>query len=170
MKAVLRHNREISLAPCLETKDRQIDLEPQQECRIRSLRDCRELLRGAGLRPTRQRVMLSWVLFSQGNRHITAETLYGEATEAKIPVSLATVYNTLHQFAEAGLLRQIGVDGSKAYFDTNPSEHHHFFVEGEQAVIDIPESDIAIGQLPEAPAGFEIARIDVTVRLRPKRN
>ena len=170
MKTVPRQSREIILEPRRSLGDRQSDLEPRTDRRALASRDCREMLRGAGLRPTRQRVMLSWALFSRGNRHITAEMLYGEAIDAKIPVSLATVYNTLHQFAEAGLLRQIGVDGSRAFFDTNPSEHHHFFVEDEQIVLDIPGSEMAIGQLPEAPAGFEVTRIDVTVRLRRKTN
>lgn len=170
MKPALEHSREISLEPRRDSEEQRIDLDSRMEDGIHSWRDCQALLRGAGLRPTRQRVMLIRELFSRGNRHITAEMLYGEAIGAKIPVSLATVYNALNQFAEAGLLRQIGVDGSKAFFDTNPSEHHHFFVEGEQTVMDIPASEIAIGQLPDAPAGFEIARIDVIVRLRPKRN
>lgn len=129
---------------------------------------CKEPLRRAGLRPTRQRMLLAWLLFSKGNRHITAEMLYEEASRVNVPVSLATVYNALHQFTEAGLLRHIGVDQSKAYFDTNPSEHHHFFVEGDGVVSDIPPADVAIDRLPEAPAGFEIVRVDVVVRLRRK--
>ena len=88
------------------------------------------MLRQVGLRPTRQRMALGWILFGKGDRHLTAEVLYEEATRAKVPVSLATIYNTLHQFTEVGLLRQVAVDGSKAYFDTNASAHHHFFVEG----------------------------------------
>src|SRR6185437_8647221 len=96
--------------------------------------DVKAKLREVGLRPTRQRMALGWILFAKGDRHVTAEMLYEEATRAKVPVSLATVYNTLHQFTEVGLLRQVAVDGSKAYFDTNNSEHHHFFVEGEDEV------------------------------------
>lgn len=131
--------------------------------------DCQAVLRQAGLRPTRQRLLLGWILFSKGNRHITAEMLHAEATRAKIPVSLATVYNTLHQFTEAGLLRQIGVSGPKAFFDTNPTAHHHFLVEGEDALMDIPEvAGVVVERLPEAPEGFEIANIDVVVRLRRK--
>ena len=90
------------------------------------------MLRQVGLRPTRQRMALGWILFGKGDRHLTAEMLYEEATRAKVPVSLATIYNTLHQFTEVGLLRQVAVDGSKAYFDTNASAHHHFFVEGDE--------------------------------------
>ena len=97
--------------------------------------DLRAKLRRSGLRPTRQRVALGWLLFAKGDRHITAEKLYDEASGARVPVSLATVYNTLHQFTEAGLLREIAVDGSKTYFDTNLSDHHHFLVEdGEHPV------------------------------------
>src|ERR1700677_3750414 len=131
--------------------------------------DVNEMLHAAGLRPTRQRMGLGWLLFVQGARHLTAEMLYEEATHAKVPVSLATVYNTLHQFTEVGLLRQVAVDGSQAYFDTNNSEHHHFFIEDQNDLMDIPSSDVVVGKAPMAPEGFEIARIDVVVRLRRKR-
>jgi Fur family iron response transcriptional regulator len=130
--------------------------------------DVKALLREVGLRPTRQRMALGWILFAKGDRHLTAEMLYEEATKAKVPVSLATVYNTLHQFTEVGLLRQVAVDGSKTYFDTNASEHHHFFVEGENALVDIPGQDVIVGKMPIAPEDYEIARIDVVVRLRRK--
>ena len=131
--------------------------------------DVKALLRQVGLRPTRQRMALGWILFGKGDRHLTAELLYEEATRAKVPVSLATVYNTLHQFTEVGLLRQIAVDGSKSYFDTNNSTHHHFFIEGENSVLDIPDSDVVVGNTPTPPEGYEIARVDVVVRLRKKR-
>ncbi|HWL03815.1 MAG TPA: Fur family transcriptional regulator [Xanthobacteraceae bacterium] len=131
--------------------------------------DVKAMLRDVGLRPTRQRMALGWILFGKGDRHITAEMLYDEANKARVPVSLATVYNTLHQFTEAGLLRQIGVDGSKAYFDTNVSQHHHYFVEGDSELLDIPATDVVVNQMPEAPEGYEIARVDVVVRLRRKR-
>jgi Fur family iron response transcriptional regulator len=130
--------------------------------------DVKATLRQAGLRPTRQRMALGWLLFGKGDRHMTAEMLYEEATAAKVPVSLATVYNTLHQFTDAGLLRQVAIDGSKTYFDTNASQHHHFFVEGENALLDIADSDVVVGRTPVAPEGYEIARIDVVVRLRRK--
>ena len=110
------------------------------------------MLRHVGLRPTRQRMALGWLLFGKGDRHITAEMLYEEASRAKVPVSLATIYNTLHQFKEVGLLRQVAVDGSKAYFDTNTSAHHHFFVEGEGELLDIPDANMLVGSRPD-PAG-----------------
>jgi Fur family iron response transcriptional regulator len=128
--------------------------------------DVKSMLRDVGLRPTRQRMALGWILFAKGDRHLTAEMLYEEATKAKVPVSLATVYNTLHQFTEVGLLRQVAVDGSKTYFDTNASEHHHFFVEGENELVDIPGADVIVDKMPVAPEGYEIARIDVVVRLK----
>jgi len=131
-------------------------------------RDVKSMLRTVGLRPTRQRMALGWLLFAKGDRHLSAEVLYEEATRARVPVSLATIYNTLHQFTEAGLLRQVGVDGSKTYFDTNVTDHHHFFVEGDNELLDIPHSDVALDQMPVAPKGYEIARIDVVVRLRRK--
>src|SRR3974390_1476459 len=126
-------------------------------------------LRDVGLRPTRQRMALGWILFGKGDRHVTAEMLYDEATRAKVPVSLATVYNTLHQFTDAGLLRQVAVDGSKTYFDTNVSDHHHFFIESEHNLVDIPTADGIVGELPPVPEGYEISRVDVVVRLRPKK-
>ena len=130
--------------------------------------DVRSMLREVGLRPTRQRMALGWILFAKGDRHLTAEMLYEEATKAKVPVSLATVYNTLHQFTDVGLLRQVAVDGSKTYFDTNTTSHHHFFVEGENALVDIPDAADIVGKMPSAPPGYDIARIDVVVRLRRK--
>jgi Fur family iron response transcriptional regulator len=131
--------------------------------------DVHAVLRQASLRPTRQRLALGWLLFAKGGRHLTAEMLYEEASQAKIAVSLATVYNTLHQFTNAGLLREVSVNGSKTYFDTNVSDHHHFFVENEHNLIDIPASEDIIGKLPEVPEGYEISRVDVVVRLRRKR-
>jgi Fur family iron response transcriptional regulator len=131
-------------------------------------RDYKDPLRAANLRPTRQRMALGWLLFSKGGRHVTADMLHEEALRARIRVSLATVYNTLNQFTAAGLLRQIGVDGTKSYFDTDPSAHGHFFVEGEDGLIDIPADAIVLDKLPEVPEGFEIARVDVVVRLRRK--
>lgn len=125
-------------------------------------------LQAAGLRPTRQRMGLGWLLFGQGDRHLTAEGLYEEARKARVPVSLATVYNTLHQFTEAGLIREVAVEGSKTYFDTNASNHHHFFIESENRLIDIEGSDIAVATLPNIPEGMEIARVDVVIRLRRK--
>ena len=130
--------------------------------------DVKSMLRQVGLRPTRQRMALGWILFGKGDRHLTAEMLYEEATRAKVPVSLATIYNTLHQFTEVGLLRQVAVDGSKAYFDTNVAAHHHFFVEGTDEVLDIPGADVLVGKTPTPPEGYEIARVDVVVRLRKK--
>jgi len=131
--------------------------------------DVREMLKSAGLRPTRQRVALGDLLFSRGHRHISAEGLHEEAVAARVPVSLATVYNTLHQFTEVGLLREIAVDGTKTYFDTNTSDHHHFFDETSGAVTDIPSASLSLSRVPEAPSGMEVSRVDVVVRIRPKR-
>jgi Fur family transcriptional regulator, iron response regulator len=121
------------------------------------------------MRPTRQRMALGWLLFGKGGRHLTAEMLFEEATRAKIVVSLATIYNALHQFTEAGLLREVSVNGSKAYFDTNVTDHHHFFIENEHNLIDFPAAPDVIGKLPEVPEGYEVTRVDVVVRLRRKR-
>jgi Fur family transcriptional regulator, iron response regulator len=126
----------------------------------------RAKLRTAGLRPTRQRLALAELLFAAGNRHISAEALHVEAQAANVPVSLATVYNTLHQFTAAGLLREFALDGSKTYFDTNVSDHHHFFLEDDSLMFDVPESEIGLDRLPEPPPGTEISRVDVVIRLR----
>lgn len=130
--------------------------------------DLKGILREAGLRPTRQRIALGWLLFGKGDRHVTAESLFEEANKARVPVSLATVYNTLHQFTVAGFLREVAVEGAKTYFDTNVGNHYHFYVEGEGGLMDIGDAEIEVGRLPEPPAGMEIARIDVVVRLRRK--
>jgi Fur family transcriptional regulator, iron response regulator len=130
--------------------------------------DVKAMLRKVGLRPTRQRMALGWILFGKGDRHLTAEMLYEEAMKAKVPVSLATIYNTLHQFTQVGLLRQVAVEGSRSYFDTNVSAHHHFFVEGRDELIDIPSTEVIVGKTPAPPEGYEIARVDVVVRLRKK--
>ncbi len=126
----------------------------------------RSMLRQAGLRPTRQRLALAELLYGSGHRHLSAETLQQEALLARVPVSLATIYNTLHQFTGAGLLREVAVDGSRTYFDTNVSDHHHFFIEDENEVFDIPTGSIGVGRVPEPPPGFAISRVDVVVRLR----
>lgn len=132
---------------------------------IGSKPDISEVLRTAGLRPTRQRVALGDLLFAAGDRHVTAECLHDEAVEAGECVSLATVYNTLHQFKRAGLLREVAIDGSKTVFDTNTSNHNHYYVEDEGRVMDIPSDTIRVDGLPEPPEGMKIAHIDVVVRL-----
>ncbi|MEO9339603.1 iron response transcriptional regulator IrrA [Mesorhizobium sp. SB112] len=126
-------------------------------------------VRDAGLRPTRQRLALADLLFAKGDRHLSAEELHEEALAAGVPVSLATVYNALHQFTEAGLLRILAIEGAKTYFDTNTSDHHHFFIEGENTVFDITDG-VQVLNLPEPPEGMEIANVDIVVRLRPKRS
>jgi Fur family transcriptional regulator, iron response regulator len=124
------------------------------------------VLRMAGLRPTRQRVALAELLFGGPHRHVSAEQLHGEASEAHVNVSLATIYNTLHQFHEAGLLREVAVDASRSYFDTDTSDHHHFYVEDEQRMIDIPASSVEFAALPDAPNGMKVSHVDVVIRVR----
>lgn len=131
-------------------------------------RDSALRLRRAGLRPTRQRVVLADLLFAQGDRHLTAEELHEEAVKVGVPCSLATVYNTLHQFTEAGLLRVLSLETAKTYFDTNVSDHHHFVVEGCNSVLDIPVGNITVTDLPEVPEGMEITHVDVVIRVRRK--
>jgi len=129
-----------------------------------------ERLRTGGLRPTRQRLALAKLLFENGNQHVTAEILHDEAATANVRVSLATVYNTLHQFTAAGLLREIVVDGTRSYFDTNIDDHHHFFHEQSGTLSDIPADHVVVSQLPPAPDGTSVSRVDVVVRLHKNRD
>lgn len=128
-----------------------------------------EMLRAADLRPTRQRVALTRLIYAKGHRHISAEQLHEEAIAENVAVSLATVYNTLHQFKNAGLLLAVVIDSARTYFDTNTDHHHHFYFEGENQVLDVPADQVQFGQMPEPPEGMEIAKIDVIIRLRRKK-
>ena len=123
-------------------------------------------LKSVGLRPTRQRLELAAHLFRGMDRHVTAESLHEEASKAGAKVSLATVYNTLHQFTEAGLLRQVIVDASRSYFDTNTGNHQHFFLESDGVLFDIPEGAISVAGVPAAPPGLSVDRVDVVVRVK----
>ena len=125
-----------------------------------------ERLRTVGLRLTRPRLALSHLLFDGDDRHITAEQLHEEATAASISVSLATVYNVLHQFTAAGLLREVVVEPGRSYFDTNIDDHHHFFCESSGMLQDIPSELVSVSNLPPPPAGAEIRRVDVIIRIR----
>ena len=129
------------------------------------LTEISERLRASGLRPTRQRVALAELLFRNGDRHVTAEGLHEEAVAASYPVSLATVYNTLNQFTSAGLLRVVAIDGTRTYFDTNTSNHYHFYLEDQGKLVDIPPNQLRVEGLPDAPDGTAISGIDVIVRL-----
>jgi Fur family iron response transcriptional regulator len=124
-----------------------------------------ERLRSVGLRPTRQRLALARLLFDRDNRHVTAEQLHGEASEAAVRVSLATVYNTLHQFTAAGLLNEVVVEPGRSYFDTNVDDHHHFYFEDSGRLQDIPGNTVLVSEMPEAPPGTAIRRVDVIIRL-----
>ncbi len=126
-----------------------------------------ERLRTAGLRPTRQRLALVDLIFGQGDRHVTAEMLHAEANQRGIPVSLATIYNTINQFSQVGLIREIAVEGSKSYYDTNTSDHFHFYFEKDGVLVDIDKMDLSIENMPAPPPGMKISRVDVLVRLVP---
>ena len=126
-------------------------------------------LKAAGLRPTRQRLALASLLFDAGHRHVTAEQLHGEAGMSAIKVSLATIYNTLHQFTEVGLLREVVIEPGRSYFDTNTDDHHHFYVEGTGQLLDIPGESVSLACLPTPPEGTAISRVDVIIRIGPAR-
>ena len=125
-----------------------------------------DILRSAGLRPTRQRVGLSYILFNGGDRHVTADQLHSEADAAGLKVSLATVYNTLHQLCDAGLLAEVLVEPGRSYFDTNISVHHHFFNMDTGELADIPPDEISVQQLPTPPEGTAIDQVSIIVRVR----
>ena len=139
---------------------------PMDACPVHTLR---KRLRSVNLRPTRQRVALGWLLFAKGDRHVTAEMIYEEAKLVRANVSMATVYNTLNQFTEVGLLREIAVEGSKTYFDTNPSPHAHFLLEDTGALIDVPAVDLKGVSLPKPPKGYELDRVELVIRLKPSK-
>lgn len=126
------------------------------------------LLVRSGLRPTRQRSALAALLFT-GDRHVTAEQLHHEAWAKGSNISLATVYNTLHSFRDAGLVREVAIEGAQTYFDTNISNHNHFYFEDSRDVVDIPKGQVELSHLPEPPEGYEIAHVDVVIRLVPKK-
>ncbi len=138
----------------------------KQKADIPSDSDVLERLRAIGLRPTRQRMALAKLLFAQGHRHVSAEDLFKEARANDIDVSLATIYNALHDFTAKGLLRALSVDSMGTYFDTNTSDHHHFFFERSGRLEDIGTDDIQISSLPRAPKGTEVSRVDVIIRIK----
>ncbi|MBM3609749.1 MAG: transcriptional repressor [Alphaproteobacteria bacterium] len=131
-----------------------------------SFAQVRKRLQDAGLRPTRQRVTLGWLLFARGDRHVTAEKLFDEVRTAKSPMSLATVYNTLHQFSEAGLVREIALYGSTVWYDTNTGPHYHYYVADRNELVDIPPDMVEQLPVPRAPEGMEVIGADLIVRVR----
>ena len=134
----------------------------------RVLDNIEERLREAGLRPTRQRLALAELLFGHGHRHVTAEQLHREARDAGLSVSLATIYNTLNQFTDAGLLRQVVTNSNYTFYDTNTDEHYHFYVEETDRLIDIPADQIDLSALPPLPEGKRVKGVDIIIRLADK--
>ena len=132
----------------------------------RSREKATSILNRAGLRPTRQRLLLTQALFEHGDRHVTAEQLHSEAELEGATISLATVYNTLHQLLAAGLVREVVVEAGRAYFDTNVSDHNHLYNETNGQLLDIPGDLVNLDSLPEIPEGYTVHRVDVVVRLR----
>ncbi len=124
-------------------------------------------LASAGLRPTRQRLVLASLLVGDGkNRHVTAESLFALTATSGEKVSLATVYNTLRAFCEAALMNEVVVDGSKSYFDTRMDDHPHFYWEDSHTLTDAPADELHIAGLPKAPEGMAVSRVEVVIRLR----
>lgn len=147
----------------LKEEDVQYEDLARKGCPVNSVR---AKLREKGLRPTKQRILLGWMLFAGGDRHVTAESLHGEARRANSGLSLATVYNTLRQFTDAGLLREVLTSAGKAYFDTNTSDHHHLLISDEDVMIDVPAEAVGVSQLPDPPPGYVVDGIEVIIRLK----
>ena len=133
-----------------------------------TLTDFAKKLRLAGLRPTRQRVAIAALLLDGRHRHVSADSLIEEITAAGIEVSGGTVYNTLNQFTDAGLLRRVLVHNEYSLFDTNTDHHHHFFEASKDQLFDIPNDDVLVAKLPQAPDGHEIKAVDVVIHIRSK--
>jgi len=126
------------------------------------------ILQDAGLRSTQQRLALGALLFDGVDKHVTAEQVFDAARKKRARVSLATVYNTLHQFTEAGLLREVVIDANQVYFDTNTTNHHHFFNETKGCLTDVSASSVHVNRLPKLPAGLCLNRVDVIIRVKAK--
>jgi Fur family iron response transcriptional regulator len=133
---------------------------------MKDMAEAATLLRSVGLRPTRQRQALAHLMLAGGPRHFSAEQLHDDARMANVGVSLATIYNTLHQFTNAGLLRELVIESGRSYFDTNTSEHHHMYDEDNGTLTDIPAEAVVVNAIPAAAQGQVISRVDVVVRVR----
>lgn len=125
------------------------------------------ILRRAGLRPTRQRIALGCLLFTDKHRHVTPDMLNEEALLIGEKLSVATVYNALNQFADAGLIRKISLHSERTYFDTDTGDHTHFYIHDEDRVIDIASNDVSVGPLPPPPAGYKVSKVDIVIHLTP---
>ena len=124
-------------------------------------------LKDRGIRPTKQRMILAKLLFEKGNRHISAEDLYLEVKKEKRKISLATIYNTLNQFTNFGLIREVVVDQNKSLYCTNKESHYHLFIEDEDKIIDVPSKNINIDlNIPEMPACLNLHDVDITIKIR----
>lgn len=148
-----------------DTRKRLLSTEPEKQISDPAIA---ARLRKAGLRPTRQRLQISKLLFGASHRHITADDLFQEIQATGEHLSLATIYNSLHHFSEAGLLRRICTGSERVYFDTDTGDHHHFYMQAEDRIVDAPAGDTIINRLPKAPEGYEITKVDVVIHLKPK--
>jgi Fur family transcriptional regulator, iron response regulator len=124
-------------------------------------------LAGCGIRPTAQRVRIAALLLS-APQHLSAEQILASLRASGARISKATVYNTLNLFAEHGLIRQLSVDGARAWFDSNVDPHYHFHDLSSGALIDVPVPEVEFSRLPPPPPGTEVAGIDLVIRLRKK--
>lgn len=129
--------------------------------------DCARKLTTLGIRPTAQRVQIAELLLS-APQHLSAEQILASLRLSGARVSKATVYNTLNLFAAHGLIRQLSVDGARAWFDSNVVPHYHFHDETTGALTDVAVPDVEFARLPPPPPGMEVAGIDLVIRLRKK--
>ena len=133
------------------------------DCAARPYAYVIDLLKTAGIRPTRQRLSLAKLLFEGGHKHVTAESLFELCVHEHETVSLATIYNSLHQFKEAGLLREITLGTGKTYYDTNMEPHYHFYHVHDERLEDIEAKNIKLSGLPDMPQGTKLSHIDVVL-------
>ena len=120
-------------------------------------------LKALGQRLTLQRLNLAKLIFTDKDQHMSADQLYQKAQEKGFHISLATIYNTLNQWAKMGLLRRVAVYSGAVYFDTNVSNHYHFYDKEKDDLIDLPSNQVQFTNLPLAPDGMQIKNVDVVI-------
>lgn len=118
------------------------------------------------IRVTQPRLALAQLLFGNGPRHVSAESLYSELVRSGAPGSLGSVYRSLKDLSGAGLVKRVPIYGSTAWFDTQIDPHHHFYAEDEDRVFDVPDAGIRIDDLPSPPEGYEFVGVDLLLRIR----
>ena len=129
------------------------------------MENIKEILRSKSLKLTKQRLLVASFLFDGHHKHVTAEDLFKKLNKSKSKISLATVYNTLHEFYKNKLINKLAINLEKIYFDTNISNHHHFYNKEDELLIDV-SNNLVVKGLPNPPKGKKIEKIEVFVHLK----